>query len=323
MEGKQPIFVVGRNRSGTKWLSNILANHDAVAAVQHPKGRWSGIVETNIFDRFPALFGDLSNKENRYGFLACFAETNFFRFTGVPKSALYSYEQDDYLDLFDALMAVFAERRGKQIWLQKSYSLLLPRLHSRFPHAKFVIIRRRNVLDNIRSNLAKQADKEAAARVGPSRVVREVFSYYLHRAVEERYEAEPNVMLVYYEDLKGDTANVVEKVCAFCGLSYSPSLLNVGYQANTSFKRGVRREDVLSSSGLRVFRLCQALARTIPAPLLRGLNSSRGTRAPRSYSARRFIRGTFRDLMTESREMQAKAPAAGETDSAGNSGGSR
>ncbi len=43
-----PIFIVGTNRSGTKWLSNILANHPDVAAVQTE--RTLGIVETYMFD---------------------------------------------------------------------------------------------------------------------------------------------------------------------------------------------------------------------------------------------------------------------------------
>ncbi|MCK4320989.1 sulfotransferase [candidate division WOR-3 bacterium] len=30
-----PIFVIGKNRSGTKWLSNVIANHKDVACIQH------------------------------------------------------------------------------------------------------------------------------------------------------------------------------------------------------------------------------------------------------------------------------------------------
>jgi hypothetical protein len=73
MEAFQPIFVVGRNRSGTKWLSNILANHASIAAVQHPEGNWSGMLSTNLLSQFPKVFGDLRNNENRSGFIACFA----------------------------------------------------------------------------------------------------------------------------------------------------------------------------------------------------------------------------------------------------------
>lgn len=71
-----PIFVIGRNRSGTKWLSNIIASHHDVAAVQHEEH--FGILEaTDVFLNMPILFGDLSIAENYMGFLDCFSQTDF------------------------------------------------------------------------------------------------------------------------------------------------------------------------------------------------------------------------------------------------------
>ncbi|MFW6008127.1 MAG: hypothetical protein ACOCP8_02575 [archaeon] len=42
----EKIFVIGKNRSGTKWLSNTVANHKDVFCVQRPGA--GGILETNL-----------------------------------------------------------------------------------------------------------------------------------------------------------------------------------------------------------------------------------------------------------------------------------
>jgi hypothetical protein len=295
MASPQPVFVIGRNRSGTKWLSNILANHEAVAAVQHPKGSWSGIVSTNLFDHFPRVFGDLRNNENRAGFLACFAETNFFRYCGLPRSILFEQRHDDYLDYFDHLMSRLASDQGRGYWLQKAPSLVLPRLLARFPEARFVVIRRTNVLDNIRSSLALH-QKSGAKPASPIRISVELGSYYLHRAIEQRYVGSPNFMLVEFESLKTDPAATVENVCRYLGLDYWPEMLEVGYEANSSFSGRTRPQDVISRSGLALFRLLEPVARRIPGSLLRGLHRMREKASLRRFSAPRFIRGTFRSF---------------------------
>ncbi|MBA7629902.1 hypothetical protein ES703_37409 [subsurface metagenome] len=46
-----PIFVIGKNRSGTKWLSNVIANHKDIACIQHEL--FGGILEANVISRMP------------------------------------------------------------------------------------------------------------------------------------------------------------------------------------------------------------------------------------------------------------------------------
>lgn len=62
-----PIFIVGTNRSGTKWLSNILAKHPDVAAVQTE--RTQGIVETNMFHSLRIKFPDLRRPDDFVGLI--------------------------------------------------------------------------------------------------------------------------------------------------------------------------------------------------------------------------------------------------------------
>ncbi len=76
-----PIFVIGRSRSGTKWLSNILLNHTAVAGVQSE--RKLGIAETDVFGAMQRVVGDLRRAENYVAFIAIWSQTDFFLASGA------------------------------------------------------------------------------------------------------------------------------------------------------------------------------------------------------------------------------------------------
>ena len=103
----RPIIVVGMNRSGTKWLSNIIARHRDVIAVQSP--RTNGIVETNMFGPLPDKF-DLSSPDEYIGLVELWAATHFFRCTGVDKELFYGLRPrpTSGLQLFDVLMSAYA-----------------------------------------------------------------------------------------------------------------------------------------------------------------------------------------------------------------------
>ena len=145
------IFVFGKNRSGTKWLSNLIANHSDVACLQLASS--SGIAETNLFQNFPDTFGDLTHKENRLAFLACYTRTTAFKISGLSERDLYEQRFDSYFEFFDQLMNKVAGRAQKAYWLQKGSSLELPQVIKHYPKAKFVIIRRGDAKANILSNL--------------------------------------------------------------------------------------------------------------------------------------------------------------------------
>jgi len=72
----RPIFVLGRNRSGTKWLTNLIANHPDVYCVQSESH--GGVIETNLFDRADTSFGNPAIAENYIAFMAWFEQTDFF-----------------------------------------------------------------------------------------------------------------------------------------------------------------------------------------------------------------------------------------------------
>lgn len=299
----QPIFVIGRRRSGTKWLSNILANHPEIACVQ---GRRSGILETGIFDRFPDLFGDLRIDANFYAFLACYSKSDFFRLTGTPEEEFYSSQQRDYFDIFRTLMDGFADRQSSPYWLQKSKSYLLPQFFEKFPDARYVIIRR-GMMDNMRSSIALTMSRLSAHRPALGVVISNLFSYYHHLRWEEEYADRDNVVTVRFEDLKADTEGTVAKVCDFLGVDFSQEMLETQYEQNTSFRGNVKRGQTLRRIDRMTIAAVDPLARNLPLSVLHGAFERRSSRRP-AFDAPRFHESYFSRFKQEQEARSEKEP---------------
>ncbi|MFO7899523.1 MAG: sulfotransferase [Planctomycetota bacterium] len=281
----RPIFVIGKNRSGTKWLSNILSSHPDVVSVQREGA--GGIVETNLLLNFPAVFGDLRRPENYCAMAAAFSKSNFFRCTGLPEKILFHRQFDDYADFFRHVMHSFARRCAKRFWLQKADVLVLPMLYEAFPDARFVLIER-NILDNIRSSvaLARLASNRKAS------VLKEVALYQLASRTARRFAKRPRVLRITYEALEAHREEITRRACDHLGLSYSPHMLEDRFERNTSFRNGIRRDEMLSWLDITCIRILGPLFRLIPLPALsalrRWLGSARDPRrsrfVPKSYS---------------------------------------
>jgi hypothetical protein len=299
----QPIFVIGRRRSGTKWLSNILANNRDVACIQ---GRRSGILETGIFDRFPDLFGDLRIDCNYYAFLACYSKSDFFCLSGMPEKELYSLQVRDYFGLFREIMDRYAESRRRRHWVQKSKSYLLPELFKRFPDAKYVIIRRA-MLDNLRSSIGLRMAHAPGGRPALGAVVSNLLSYHHHVKTEKAFAARENVIVVRFEDLKSDGVATTRKVCDFLGIEFEPAMLEVGYERNTSYKGNVRKEQTLRPVDHLTIAALDPLFRNLPLSLLDGAFQRR-SRRPLAFEAPRFHESYFSLLRKVNRPTGEEGP---------------
>lgn len=300
-EPKQ-IFVLGRNRSGTKWLTNQVSNHPQVAAITAPE---TGVLEANIFEHLPRMFGDLSIDDHYYAFLAAFAKSSFFARSGLPESVLFEQRHERYLDLFAFMMDRLADERRCDYWLQKGSSLMLPELMRRFPAAKFLIMRRIDVLANVSSSIAlKRAN--SAKQDKPRLLAREVASYYLHRATEQQYRGRANCHFVEYESMRADKEQVMRAACQFIGLEFSPEVLVDAFPPNTSFRRR-RRDEVLTSNDLRFFKVADAVLKRMPLAVLRRVYEGRLRRPPRK-GERLLIAGAFKTFRRDIEERYVAVP---------------
>jgi hypothetical protein len=281
----KPVFVIGKNRSGTKWLSNILANHPNVACVQGEE--FGGIIETNLFHTFPEAFGNLKKVENYCAMASCFSKTSFFLRTGLSEDILFRTQTCDYLDFFRNIMEAYCAKEGKTCWLQKANPLVLSKLYSSFPDARFILTSR-DMVDNIRSTigLAHLANDNR-----PSALARECALYYLSLKMSRLYQGKPNVMSVTYEDLRRDKRHTTEVVCAFLELPFEEAMLEDRYEKNTSFQRGINRDEILRPKDIRRLYMLSILFRFMPIRLLRLSRDRFGSH--RNPDESRFIPASF------------------------------
>ncbi len=227
------IIVLGKERSGTKWLTNLIANHPDVACVQSEIH--NGVLETNVFNNMPVLFGDLKNPDNWLGFLACFSQTYFFKYTGLDRTFLDSLSPSDYYTFFDEVMTAYAHRMNASRWIQKTNSLFTEKLLQAYPQAKFVLIQR-GFEDNYRSSQANiHSNLKEIGSV--SSVFSSVFGHYYANRYESSFAGHPQILFVRFEDLKSRKEETLQKVYAFLDLSFDPSCLEDRFRKNTSFTR--------------------------------------------------------------------------------------
>lgn len=300
----RPIFVIGKNRSGTKWLSNIISLHYKVASIQR-KGA-GGILETNVFSNFPEIFGDLNHDNNFIGFVECFSQTNFFKLTGLEKEELYQAPRD-YVDFFEYLMNLYAENSGADYWLQKTSPHNFEMLYEQFPEARFLVIER-NPVDNIRSSIGLKKKKyiqHNKALGGFSKnILAEIMTYFYQIKLANKFNGKSNVKFIKFHDLKKQKSETVRDICVFLDLEFSEKLLKDKYKKNTSFNGEVSKEEILSGADKTLIRTLEPVLRHLPFQFFESLRWIKRTLG-NNYHKDRFITKTFKYRKRELNEEGA------------------
>jgi len=290
MAAVTPIFVVGMNRSGTKWLSNILCNHPDIAGVQYERG--GGIQESNMFSVMPQKFGDLADVSNYIGLIELWACTDFFRLSGVDKALFYRPEArtTSYPALFRMLMEEVARRNGTGFWLQKIPPQEALAILGEFAGARVVLIER-GVVATVRSSI-QQSIKYGKR---PRSLVGEGFEYAFGARCLERVRGGREVYEITYERLHDNPEAVIRGLCEWLGIPFQEHMLDVGFRPNTSFARPVDREAVLGRGQEWLVRFVATMFSLVPVAGLRLIGRWR-RRATRS-----FLPGTFGMVRDEHR----------------------
>lgn len=274
------LFVFGKERSGTKWITNLIANHPQVACVQSEKH--NGVHETNMFVQFPKAFGSLRVHENRLAFYHTFTNTFYFQITGVRKDWVFQQKTNSYLQFFDDFMNEFARIKSCDYWVQKTNSSNIGRIKRNFKTNKSIIIQR-DLKSTLTSSLYRKS-KNASVRQLITNTLRYV---YLDR-YERRFRHDSNVMIVNYGDLKKHTEKTLQQVFEFLGLDFNLLYTEVSFSANTTFYDQKRK--TLSSTQLALVNITNIVARMLPMGFLKYLRTH--TQHNRN-AGRRFVIGTF------------------------------
>ena len=254
----EQVFVVGRNRSGTKWLSNVIANHKDISAVQGGK---TGVLESNILLNFPKLF-DLSNIEDKSAFEILFKESSFYHYAGIQGCIIGSDNYKTYYEFFNSFMDELAEKNGTHFWLQKVNSSELPVLKKTFANAKFIVIQRKNIVENTISNILLYDNK-----ISFRKMFANVLGYWRYRKIENKFKKRDKIFFVQYENLKKDNKDILKQTCEFIGIPFYNEILNVSYKPNTSYKKS-NKEDYINRVNKTKIYLISFFIRLIPLTVL-------------------------------------------------------
>jgi hypothetical protein len=273
------------NRSGTKWLSNILCNHPEVAGIQSPLH--TGILETNFFGTVQRMFGEELPVDHYVGLLEMWAQSDFFKASGVEKEWFYQLRPRPAgpLQMFLTLMEEVARRRGARYWLQKTSPLVAREILPRLPGAR-VIVTRRSPLPLLESTVRLRRD--LGERIS---AIRAAAIFALEDEILRHIERNAGALVTSYERIQGSPEAEASRLCAALDLTFDPTLLRVPFDRNTSFQRESDREQIFS--GMERFAIYSTLGamRWIPLELLAFLRDRlRG-------GGTRLVEGTFREII--------------------------
>jgi hypothetical protein len=231
-----PLFVVGKHRSGTTWLSNLLLDHTLIAGVQHKDHH--GIHESAFFSHVRGRYGDLNLFSNFAEFAAVVSKSDYFRLMGVSFEELIELYPSTYSEVFRTVMNRFADRHEARYWLEKSpmHTSRIQEIGELYSDARFVGILR-NPVDAAFSWLKRRSPEGGALRraLGLGRFTLNKYVADAHMRMMQDVWPE-RVCIIRYEDLVERREEVLETVCRFLGLPVEE--MHSGYAPNTSYSEG-------------------------------------------------------------------------------------
>jgi hypothetical protein len=235
-----PLFVVGKHRSGTTLLGNLLLDHPEVAGIQH--AAHEGIHESAYFSHIDGRYGDLQCFENYVEFAAVMARSDYFTLAGVSFEELLQLYPATYAEVFRHVMDRVAESQDASLWVEKSpmHTNSIDRIGGYYPDAKFVGIKR-EVTATALSMLHLMGEDQAPTSQRLAHLLRvTVDKYILDEHMQVMRERWPDrIKIITFEDLMADRTTILSEVCAFLGIEKAS--LDSKYQKNTSFRGDAER----------------------------------------------------------------------------------
>jgi hypothetical protein len=284
-----PVFVLGKHRSGTTWLANLLCRHPEIAGIQHERHR--GIHESAFFSSIHGRYGDLQNKSSFIELVEVIAASDYFRLAGADRKRLHSLWPTSYEGLFRSVMDAYAARQAASYWVEKTppHTLRAEQLAQWYPDALFIGVVR-DPEEVVASTIARSEHRSPAGLADRLRreveIVRTAFSRSLYnRIVASLATRSEKVLIVDYRDLLSDLPSELRRICGFLGIPYHEDLNVSSFPPNTSFTDGGPRSRVLSAPEARLVRFATWIFDGMPLAIARWLairrvRSGRGALPP-------------------------------------------
>ena len=217
-----PIFILGRHRSGTTWLANVLAASPQVYALTHE--RHQGVHESAFFSHLVPYCGHGRTDADQREIKRLFELSDFFALSGLKHGP--DLARQGTAGYFRAVMEIGAGRRGARYWLEKTpaNTLIAMRLREDFPDAVFLAVVR-DYRQVVASLVHGFGDPAAASHW---------FRQSILTAVYEKVIARSGAIVVRYESLERDYERTLRALLTRLGLPSDP-LPRSGFRSNTLY----------------------------------------------------------------------------------------
>jgi hypothetical protein len=256
-ESPRPVFIIGKHRSGTSWLGNLLAEHPEIYGVQNPDrhGIWESLYFTHVAEVFRNI--DTNTEAGFARWVDFMSRTNYVRFSPLEEMELCQLGPAPFEVLFHRLMERASQAKGASMWIEKSppHTLVASRIADAFPTAQFLAITR-NFDDWLRSSVKHS---KGTGRLTSDRPTSRI--YLIAKLVAERslYEAaisllkekhRNRVLHISYEDLRHRHSKTKDRIFSFLGIGSLEDKVSSKYEPNSSFdsREDKRKESVLSDA---------------------------------------------------------------------------
>jgi hypothetical protein len=218
-----PIFILGRHRSGTTWLGNILATVPEIYAVSHELHR--GVHESAYFSHLVPHCGHGRTDADRRAIKGLFEKSDFYALCELAQGP--DIAGLGIAGYFRAVMESGAARRGARYWLEKTpaHTLHARYLAEAFPDAVLIAVVRDH--RDVVSSLVHGFDDPKSAR--------RWFWQSMLTAVYEKVIEQNGVLVIRYESLLDDYEGTVRAVLESLGIE-SDALPRSPYAPNTSHR---------------------------------------------------------------------------------------
>lgn len=240
VENNAPIFVVGMPRSGTTLVSSLLSAHSRIT-----------ISPETHFLVLSQGFGDvdLSRRDGFERFWKAWSGSERFGHLGIDAHSLRKRIQADGAitakRIFNECMEAYADDVGKPRWGEKTpyHFYYIGTLLEWYPDCTVIL-----VIRDPRAVVASHRKTPWGSNTPICRIVREWM-----RSIEEygKWERDPRVHLLRYEELVGDPEGVSQGICRRVHEQYEPRMLEDRSRCMGRVKgrEGWQRDQLIRSQG--------------------------------------------------------------------------
>jgi len=222
------IIVFGINRSGTKFLTNLIAASFDFSCIQ--SNEHGGVIESNIHSYYANNFPGNLTVEEKETILKSFITEYTFTKSNLSLLDLNNIKWNCCIDFFYKFYHSNVVKSNKNGWVQKASSIYLDHFNS---DSIIKIIAQRNSLEVLNSSIR-------AFKLNFIQSLRNLFSINLMHKYEKKYANKNSILLLTYESIIANRKIILEQISEFIDSNCLDIKENIEFN-NSSFKNGKKK----------------------------------------------------------------------------------